>query len=374
VPFYSKTVGILALLVSVVGWGQPILTYADRQLRVLWKGEDSFTEGSKAFFSRKGGGGEVVDVIPERSFRSVTVPEAIASDPQGGKVKLPDKEGRFSFRGIPRPDNQSQVIFTALSDTHFTEHTNKDLWEGIGLITDPDVQFFVHAGDVVDEPRDCAGLLRFVAAAETPLARRPVIFARGNHDVYWDDEDRALKHSPFLFGDDHGNQVVHTGPIDLIILDSNMMQYGGRVLISAMEHQINFLKDSLAKSQARWKVVVLHHAPFPLLKVEAGAEGVVPPIVTVLQEKFVPIFESGEVTLVISGHNHIHRQQVVRGVNYLSLGTLGGKEKSPKRWPPNGHAVHSFEQTVTRFTFGPSKYSWRTETLDGRLIQTGTLP
>jgi 3',5'-cyclic AMP phosphodiesterase CpdA len=73
-----------------------------------------------------------------------------------------------------------------------------------------------------------------------------------------------------------------------------------------------WLEETLVGSDARWKVVALHHPPY-----SAGYQG----SDLRAREAFVPVFERGGVQLVLSGHEHDYqRSEVLHGVTYVVTG------------------------------------------------------
>jgi predicted phosphodiesterase len=368
----------VGIFFGAVASGQPLLSYADNQLRMLWSAPERFNSDARAIFTKDAIALEKVKVDTTSSIHSVVIPSEFASHPENVRIQLPGRQP-LTFQGMPGPDNSAVARFTTISDTHSGAENYRGSWTRIPLIEDVSTDFFVHAGDVVDRPNGCAGLIRFASYAAGPLDRRPILFARGNHDLYVRGKGSAKvrKHSPLLFGRDQGNHVVHTGPVDLIVLDSNFVPQYNSILEETIQRRVKFLTTALEESKAKWKVVVLHHPPFPMTKKSEEKTLTLGPLSEnsrILQEIFVPIFEQEKVDVVISGHNHIYHQQILNYVNYVGMGTLSGKLKDVDRWTRAGHAVHDLRRTVTQFTFGPDLYSWRTETLRGELIQEASIP
>ncbi|HEV2712415.1 MAG TPA: metallophosphoesterase [Gaiellaceae bacterium] len=98
--------------------------------------------------------------------------------------------------------------------------------------------------------------------------------------------------------------------LELYLLDSNDVDAG----------QTEWLRRTLARSRARWRIAVLHHPPFT-----CGAYVSHPKVVA----KWVPLFERHRVQLVLSGHDHNYQRFAPRrGVRYVVHG--GG---NPNQYP-----------------------------------------
>jgi 3',5'-cyclic AMP phosphodiesterase CpdA len=106
------------------------------------------------------------------------------------------------------------------------------------------------------------------------------------------------------------------GPVELYLLDSN----------SVDNAQTAWLRRTLARSKARWRVAVAHHPAF-----SCGNYRAHPDIVA----RWVPLFERYRVRLFLAGHDHNYQRFAPRrGVRYVIHG--GGsstKLYSLKRCP-----------------------------------------
>jgi 3',5'-cyclic AMP phosphodiesterase CpdA len=92
------------------------------------------------------------------------------------------------------------------------------------------------------------------------------------------------------------------GPVELYLLDSNSVDAG----------QTAWLRRTLARSRARWRIAVFHHPAFT-----CGAYRSHPEVVA----QWVPLLERYRVRLVLSGHDHNYQRFAPRrGVRYLVHG------------------------------------------------------
>jgi 3',5'-cyclic AMP phosphodiesterase CpdA len=100
------------------------------------------------------------------------------------------------------------------------------------------------------------------------------------------------------------------GPVELYLLDSNNVDAA----------QTTWLRRTLARSRARWRIAVAHHPAF-----SCGTYSSHPAVVA----RWVPLFERYRVRLVLSGHDHNYQRFAPRrGVRYVVHG--GG---NPRLYP-----------------------------------------
>ena len=146
--------------------------------------------------------------------------------------------------------------------------------------------------------------------------------ALGNHD--W----RTAGAQPYLdYFTLPGNEWyydVQKGAAHLFILDSNKQEADGR---SADSIQARWLSQQMAASDAAWKIVVLHHAPYSSSK-EHGSQPIV-------QWDFAGMGAAA----VLAGHDHTYERLQRDGILYFVNG-LGGRRKIyPFAAPIEGSAV-----------------------------------
>jgi tartrate-resistant acid phosphatase type 5 len=92
------------------------------------------------------------------------------------------------------------------------------------------------------------------------------------------------------------------GGVELYLLDSNGVDAA----------QTAWLRRTLARSRARWRIAVLHHPPFTCGSHAPHAE---------VRRQWVPLFERYRVRLVLSGHDHNYQRFAPRrGVRYVVHG------------------------------------------------------
>jgi hypothetical protein len=101
------------------------------------------------------------------------------------------------------------------------------------------------------------------------------------------------------------------GDMLLVGLDGNQLGDPGQLI---------WLEQTLADSDAHWKIVATHQSPF-----SAGYQG----SSEVARGDYVPIFEAYGVDLVLSGHDHDYQRSVpLNGVTYVVSGGGAGTRRT----------------------------------------------
>ncbi len=210
-----------------------------------------------------------------------------------------------------------------IGDASFGDETTKAL---IREMAAADLDFVIHAGDVVDETG--SGIDPFDSYAEKfytpfePLLRTmPVYTVPGNHDY---DGDIRLDDEPFYYyafppfpdpqfpGQEQGvnnqNYAVPYGDVQFVMLDSQAF-YGqpGR------EAQEAWLEERLADPEFRVTIPVIHVAPF-------NSSAVHPNDSAAIRATWVPKFEEANVPLVLSGHFQAYERLAKNGITYIISG------------------------------------------------------
>jgi 3',5'-cyclic AMP phosphodiesterase CpdA len=127
----------------------------------------------------------------------------------------------------------------------------------------------------------------------------------GNHDEPRGDEQLAALGVPGRWWSIERHDVLVVG------LDTNEAED---------PQQIEWLQDTLRHSDARWRIVAMHHPPY-----SAGYQG----SHLVAREIYAPIFERYGVQLVLSGHDHDYqRSHPVNGVTYVVTGAASSTRRT----------------------------------------------
>ena len=157
-------------------------------------------------------------------------------------------------------------------------------------------------------------------------ARLKVAGVLGNHDV-------SVEGGRYEFGalgmpGRYYRRAI--GPVEVYLLDSTGVD----------DAQTAWLRKSLARSRARWRIAVLHHPPYSCGAYTSHSEVV---------SRWVPLFERYRVQLVLSGHDHNYQRFAPRHrVRYVVHGggntNLYKLKSCPAGYPRRlrGRAEHGF--------------------------------
>jgi 3',5'-cyclic AMP phosphodiesterase CpdA len=127
----------------------------------------------------------------------------------------------------------------------------------------------------------------------------------GNHDIRTDNGEPQLRYRPF--GMAGRWYSLRRGPVAFFLIDTNVN--------ARWQHQMPWLKNALAASDAPWKVVVGHHPIY-----SAGLYGDDPAAIA----RLTPLFQRHGVQLYINGHEHNYeRTRPIDGTTFLTVGGGG---------------------------------------------------
>lgn len=175
-----------------------------------------------------------------------------------------------------------------------------------GHETAPEARFIVHAGDLVNQGERDTEWAEWFAAGGFIHAVRPVIPVAGNHEYVATEEGGVS---------DGGGQLTtlwrpqftlpveaelpealyetvydirYTPDLHIFALDSSS---------TAWDAQMDWLARTAGGSDARWKIVVLHHSPFrPGISENAAA--------LANRDRLLAVAEQTGVSVILAGHNH----------------------------------------------------------------------
>jgi tartrate-resistant acid phosphatase type 5 len=131
----------------------------------------------------------------------------------------------------------------------------------------------------------------------------------GNHDWLTAGAKPYLDYF-VLPGNERYYDVVR-GDVHLFAIDSDPNEPDG---ITADSAQAQWLRDALAASTARWRVVYMHHPPF-----SSGTHGPTP-------ELQWP-YRAWGASLVLAGHDHTYERLAIDGLTYVICGLSGNPER-----------------------------------------------
>lgn len=173
----------------------------------------------------------------------------------------------------------------------------------------PGFDFMVFNGDVLTDPMTEAQVVESLLLPMAWFASKgiPCFFLRGNHETRGAMARRL--HEYLLLPEDRYYAAMSFGPLRLLLLDTGEDKPDGNVEYSGlvdfdpyMEEQRDWLAAEIASDAykaAPWHVVV-EHIP-PDYRTPADKKWYGPARV---EKLFGPLFDAGEVDLVVAAHNH----------------------------------------------------------------------
>lgn len=215
--------------------------------------------------------------------------------------------------------------------------TNRFLREA--LCRHPQSEFLVCGGDFVDGPTHRwweEGFRDIDSVAQA----MPMMAVTGNHDYrkgvfQWLERRFPLTFSYFLDSKIADNQVYTLcyGPVQFFLLDSNRE-------LPYLLTQREWLKTQLAKSRARWKIVVLHH---PLFSIRSASRNLIQRWV------FNDLLEEYRVDFVLQAHEHAYARMTAHynGVATTPVYTIS--HCSPKNYEVYLNERYDKLDTLSRY-------------------------
>ena len=200
----------------------------------------------------------------------------------------------YQFR--TKPDAADKVSFLYIGDVQDSIGGEANRFLREALNRHPGSEFLVCGGDLVDGPRQSCWDEAF-RDIDSVAQTMPLLAVTGNHDyrkgvIQWLERRFPLTFSYFLDSKIADNQVytLNYGPVQFFLLDSNRE-------LPYLLTQRDWLKEQLAQSRSRWKIVVLHH---PLFSIRSRSRNLIQ------REVFNGLLETYGVDLVLQAHDHAY--------------------------------------------------------------------
>ncbi|SFM01139.1 purple acid phosphatase family protein [Pelosinus propionicus] len=243
----------------------------------------------------------------------------------------------MEFKTEPDSTSFKALIFGDSQSVDYKDWTKiaQTAWEN-----NRDAAFFVNMGDLVDNGQDEWQWNAWFDGGANLLKAIPFVPVMGNHETYSLDWKMAkpdyylslfalpanglAELERFAYSYDYGD--VH-----FIVLNTQLNELQ-EWYPDLLEQQRQWLAKDLAKTQKKWKVVLMHRAiwkhPFNGPLDDIG-------------QTFVPVFDQYHVDLVFTGHVHSYARtkalkngnSAPNGTIYISTGRSGDRvwDKSPKK-------------------------------------------
>ncbi len=166
----------------------------------------------------------------------------------------------------------------------------------------PDVDFLLHAGDLINNPREDMEWGEWFYAGGWIYGTKSNIMVPGNHEYYRSGRDRLLSDhwKPSFTLPENGpeNLKETTYYIDyqgvrIICLDTQAMLADSKKL----KEQKKWLEGLLKNNPQKWTVVTQHH---PIYSTAMGRDN------PSIRNNFQPLYEKYGVDLVLQGHDHTY--------------------------------------------------------------------
>lgn len=238
-----------------------------------------------------------------------------------------------SFKAIIFPDSQSNGYGGW-----------KDIAAGAWR-SNPEAQFFVNLGDLVDNGYDLAQWDGWFEGVGVIGAKIPFAPVMGNHETYtldWKvDRPRAYLHffdvpSNGSMEDQNQYYSFDYGDVHFVVLNSQEEELRP-FWPGLFERQAAWLRKDLMSSEKKWKVVLLHKDILHYAKASDAPSSETR--FTGRAEKLMPIFDEFAVDAVLTAHLHTYRRRVPlynfqpdeKGTLYLLTG-IAGNVRYPGLW------------------------------------------
>ena len=318
--------------------------------------------GGEVFASRKGKAAYYVarlrQLKPDRHFRYCVVSGNARSPWCEFRTYAPNRD-RFSFLFVGDVQDTIGGITNRLLLESWSHH--------------PEVEFLVCGGDLTERPANQYWAETFRTIDSIGQAM-PMLNVTGNHDYFKGVIQSLDRRFPLVFSyfldskvDENMVYTLNYGNAQFFVLDSNREFF-------YLWTQRQWLEEQLSKSQAKWKILILHH---PLYSIKGGN--------TVIKRwLFDDLVHEYGVDLVLQGHEHAYARMTAHNKN--------GAPETPvytvSHCSPKNYRVHFDERfdkfgiscryyqtvTISSDTLTMATYDANTHTLYDSLLIVGSGP
>ena len=219
-----------------------------------------------------------------------------------------------------------------------------------------DAQFYINMGDLVDNGQDHYQWSAWFGAIEKMASTIPIAPIPGNHETYnrdWKVRFPEAYVHYFSLPDNglkkYKNQfyTFDYGDIHFICLDTQFTEME-QFQPSLEADEVAWLTDDAAKTDKKWKIIIMHKDPLQYAFNPAVRSGDRQNGFSAEGETFMPIFDQIGVDVVLSAHLHTYRnrghiRQFKRdpaGPLYILTG-VAGNVRYPSLW-----ATHPLDEYV----------------------------
>ncbi len=238
-----------------------------------------------------------------------------------------------TFKALIYPDSQS-------NDYSVWKTTAQAGWQA-----NPDAQFFINMGDLVDNGEDHSQWNAWFDSLDGIIDTVPVVPLMGNHETYnlnW--KVRMPEAYLHLFSlPDNGQKGFQNqyysfdyGDVHFVVLNTQteeMSQFQPDLL----EKEIAWFREDMAKTTKKWKIILMHKDVLQYAfqsRPQPRTEGI-----SDTGEVFMPLFDEYHADVVLTAHLHTYRRRVnlrnfqpdTQGPLYILTG-VAGNVRYPSLW------------------------------------------
>lgn len=223
---------------------------------------------------------------------------------------------------------KNKFSFAFFTDTHLSPYkpeSFKGLKKAIQNVKKTDVDFILTGGDNCDmhgmqitikQPLEFYNRMKSTYE-ESGL---PVHFGIGNHDRYYDVDKNDPLHGVGLFEKVIGTNSYYSYDYNgwhFIMLDSGALHVD--------DIQIEWLKKDLASISKNTPIIVVSHVPFFSMYYPITSGQFIKRDVIENFQEIWDILRTGNLKLVLQGHQHIYEEINVKGNQFITAGAICAK-------------------------------------------------
>ena len=240
---------------------------------------------------------QIDDLKPNSSYEF----KIIDGDKSTGNFELKTYDEK-KFKAIIFPDSQS---------------ADYNVWGGVAKAAfeqNPDAQFFLNMGDLVDNGEDRHQWEAWMTQVEEPLQKIPFAPIMGNHECYTRDwqERYPIAYINYFAVPENDNKYFDRryysfdfGAAHFMILDSQWSELDA-CAPGVIEAQVNWLRQELQETKKAWKIICVHRdvLQYKINGRDDWLEGI-----SEVGINFMPEFDFWNVDLVLTAHLHTYRNR-----------------------------------------------------------------
>jgi len=208
----------------------------------------------------------------------------------------------YGFQTYPAQRDKCSFLFVGDVQDTIGGIANRFLREA--LARQPQCEFLVCGGDLTERPANQYWAETF-CTLDSIGQSMPILNITGNHDYLKGIISRLERRFPLVFSyfldskvDDNMVYTLNYGDLQLFVLDSNREFFH-------LWTQRRWLEEQLEKSQAKWKILVLHH---PLYSIKGKNN-------LIQRWMFDDLVRHYGIDLVLQGHEHAYARMTAHDQN-----------------------------------------------------------